>query len=113
MARGIAVYREASGEALFDEPLGGEDAVRRWWSVPAAALGLPRLAEVYERGFYQGVRWSGPALAEVRAELARLEAHRAAAGLPPEVAADLAGRTGSLRAALDLAESYGGCVCIT
>src|SRR4051794_30741458 len=69
MARDIVVYRDSDVEhlspsdwrlrdgakPLLDEPLGGEGAVREFWSAPATRLGLPLLAAVYEHGFYHGI----------------------------------------------------------
>lgn len=112
MARGISVHREAGGESLYDEPLGSESAVREWWSGPAAALGLPLIASIYERGFYRAIRWAGPELVQVLAELARLEVHWASVA-PSEVAAGLAERAGYLRAAVAVAEEWGGFVVIS
>jgi hypothetical protein len=112
MARGISVHREAGGESLYDEPLGSEWAVREFWSEPAAALGLPLLAAVYEHGFYHGNEWSGPDLPRVLDELARLEEHWASAGLPANVLADLQERAGYLRAAVAVAAGCGGFVAV-
>src|SRR4051812_33242410 len=113
MARGIAVYREDGGEALYDEPVGSEAIVREYWSGPAASLGLPLIASIYEHGFYHGNRWAGPELARVLAELEGLQVHWSTAGLAPELAQQLAERAGYLRAAVALAESCGGFVSIS
>ena len=113
MARGITVHREDGVEAMLDEPLGSESAVRERWSTPAATLGLPLIASIDDHGFYRGIRWAGPQLAQVMAELAVLEDHWASIGLPPDVAADLAERAGHLRTALTLAGDCGGFVAIS
>ncbi len=52
-------------------------------------------------------------MAQVLAELARLQVHWPSSGLSPEVAADLAERAGYLRAAVALAENCGGFVSIS
>ncbi len=110
MARSISVHRESSGDSLYDEPLGSESAVREWWSQPAAALGLPLLAALYDHGFYHGNRWAGAELRQVLDQLTQLEEHWSLAGLPPDVLADLRERAGYLRAAVALAEGCGGFV---
>jgi hypothetical protein len=112
MARSISVHREAGGEALYDEPFGSEAAVRESWSGPAVALELPLIAAIYDHGFYHGVRWAGVELAQVLAELSRLEVHWSTVKLPPGIAADLAERAGYLRYAVALAEECGGFVAI-
>lgn len=113
MARGISVYRHDGGDPLYCEPLGSESAVRESWSEPADALGLPLLAAIYERGFYDGVRWSGAELAEVLSEVARLEKHWSEAGLAAEVIADLYERAKYIRVAVTIAEQCDGFVVIT
>src|SRR3954454_16270967 len=95
MARDIVVYRGSDVEhlspsdwrlrdgakPLFDEPLGGEGAVREVWSAPATRLGLPPLAAVYEHGIYHGICWHGGQLHAAEAELAHLEEFWRGAGL--------------------------------
>ncbi|MFO0891034.1 MAG: hypothetical protein U0790_18055 [Isosphaeraceae bacterium] len=112
MARGITVYREVGGDPLYDEPLGSEAMVRQWWSEPATSLGLPLLASIYDQGFYHGIRWSGVELAQVQAELARLQLHWDSMSLPADVAAGLAERAGYLREAVEMAMDCGGFVSI-
>jgi hypothetical protein len=112
VARSISVYPEGGGEPLYEEPLGSESAVRESWSEPAAALGLPLLAAVYDHGFYHGTRWAGAELRQVLDELARLEGHWSSAGLPPDILKDLRERAGNLRAAVALAQERGGFVDI-
>jgi hypothetical protein len=112
LARGINVYRQGGGESLYDNPMGSESAVREFWSEPAADLGLPLLADVYEHGFHRGNTWSGSALRQVVDELARLEEYWASAGLPGNVLADLRERAGYLWAAVAIAERCGGFVDI-
>lgn len=60
---------------LFDEPFGAEGTVRDWWSGPAANLGLPLLADIYEHGFHLGVLWGPKDFPQVLAELDLLESH--------------------------------------
>jgi hypothetical protein len=113
MARHIWVSREADGERLYDEPLGSEWAVRESWSEPAAALGLPLLASIYDYGFYHGIRWSGPELKQVLEELDRRESHWKTSRLPSDVLSDLIERAGYLREAVRLAQQCRGLVDIS
>lgn len=112
MARHISVHREVDGEAIYEEAFGSEWAVREGWSEPAAVLGLPHLASIYDYGFYHGNRWGGTELSQVLGELALLEAHWTAAGLPSDVLADLRDRAGYLRTAVTIAQQCGGFVDI-
>jgi hypothetical protein len=127
MARGIAVYRGADvehlpnadwrlregAEAVYDESLGSEAAVREFWSDPAARLGLPLFAVVYELGFYEGICWHASQLDTAEAELDRLEEDWHAAGLDAETLAELVERAGYLRKAAGLARGHGGIVLIS
>lgn len=60
---------------LYDEPFGAEGTVGDWWSRPAANLGLPFLADIYEYGFYHGIIWGPKDFPQVLAELNLLESH--------------------------------------
>jgi hypothetical protein len=113
MARHMSVHREVDSEPLYDEPLGSEWAVRESWSEPAAALGLPLLASIYEYGFYHGIRWSGPELRQVWGELDRVESHWKTSRLLSDELSDLIERAEYLRAAITLAQQCDGFVSIT
>jgi len=97
---------------LCDRPLGNEYAVGEFWSRPAIELDLPLFAEVYGPGFDHGIRWSGPQLQAVGAEVDKLEVYWATAGLPPETMAYLRERAGFVREAVAVAEACGGWVII-
>jgi hypothetical protein len=112
VARAISAHRVVGGEPLYEEPLGSESAIRESWSEPAAALGLPLLAAVYDHGFYHGTRWADVELRTVIDELARLEEYWSSAGLPPDALADLLERAGYLRKAVLMAEACDGFVDI-
>lgn len=127
MARRLSVYRredvvpvppdgwqvQDGAEPLYDEPLGSESAIRESWSTPAAQLGLPLLAKIYEQGFYQGIRWSGEQLSTVTAELDRLESHWLASEPSAEILSDLQERALFVREAVAIAAECGGWVVIT
>lgn len=127
MARGIVVYRGSDVEhlsasdwrlrdgakPLYDEPLGGEGPVREFWSAPAAQLGLPLLAAVYEHGFYLGICWHGDQLDAAEAEVARLEEFWQGAGLDAGTLQGLSGRAAYLRTAVGLAREHGGILVIS
>ncbi len=100
-------------ECLYDQPLGSEAAVGQFWSAPAAELGLPLLAAVYEYGFHHGIRWSGEQISAVAAEVDRLEAHWSASGLSADALANLQERAGFVRQALSIAAQASGWVVIT
>jgi hypothetical protein len=99
-------------EPLYEQPLGSESAVREYWSEPAALLGLPLLAAVYDQGFYHGIFWSGEQLGSVVTEVDRLEAHWSAARLPSDLLADLQERARYVREAVAVASAVGGWLVI-
>jgi hypothetical protein len=99
-------------EPLYEQPLGSESAVREFWSSPAAELGLPLLASLYDQGFYCGIFWEGRKVDQAMNELAMLEGYWARAVFDAAVRADLLERVNWLRVALNLAASCGGWVSI-
>ena len=112
MARCLYVNQVGASEPLYEEAFGSESAVRESWSDPAAVLGLPLIASIYEFGFYHEIRWAGPELETVLHELDRLERYWHSARLPTEIAEDLRERAKHLRAAIALAKQCGGIVTI-
>lgn len=123
MVRAVAAYHPEDlcfdppgvgpgAEALFDAPLGSERAIETWWSKPAAGIGLPLLAGLFEAGQSGPVFWCGQDLPLLQAELDRLEAHWATLQLAPDVAADLASRADHFREALDEAAAAAGAVVV-
>lgn len=138
MARGINVYRksdlkfiqtpptddvrsaefdawrkEADGKCLYDQPLGNESSVRLFWSYPAAEIGLPLIADMYERGFDEGIEWSDEQLEQVEQELLHLEKHWKAQNLHQELHTDLRERMQYLREAIKVARQHDGVISIT
>jgi hypothetical protein len=120
---------EGLARALYDNPLGSGHTVAVHWSSPAATLGLPLLAALYE----QGLEAAGSALLVLERELEVLE--RAwqplsqqterdvvefawdSPGAPPTRRAltlheHLLERAGFLREALRIAREQGGFVSI-
>ncbi len=125
MARALSVYGPTdvestsngwrvrdSVEPQFEQPLGSESAVREFWSSPAAELGLPLLASLYDEGFYRGIFWSGHELDQALRELASLEEYWARAPYDDETRADLCERAGWMRDALRLAARCQGWVSV-
>ncbi len=64
---------EVNSRCLYEAPLGSESVVCENWSQPAVKLGLSFLASICEKGFYEGIAWSGQQLYEVERELPQLE----------------------------------------
>jgi hypothetical protein len=126
VARALSVYRRADvewispdswrvrdgAEPLYEQPLGSESAVRELWSSPAAELGLPLLASLYDEGFYRIILWEGRKIGQVMNELATLEGYWVRAVFDAAVRADLLERVNWLRVALNMAASCGGWVSI-
>ncbi len=54
---------------LYDNPLGSDHTIRRYWSSPAEQLGLPLIAAIYNAG----LRVGGADLLRLEEELNRLE----------------------------------------
>ena len=54
---------------LYDNPLGADDTIRRYWSSPAEQLELPLIAAIYNTG----LRVGGADLLRLEEELDRLE----------------------------------------
>jgi hypothetical protein len=98
---------------LYEEPFGSESAVWGWWSAPAAKLGLPLLASIYEYGFNNGIRWSGEELPRVSKELSALEEHWRSLVLPQDDMERRTERGAYLRKALAIAQTEGAVIVIT
>lgn len=103
---------EVERRCLYDDSLGSEDDIRRFWSEPARALSLPLLANLYEAGFIEAPEWRGPTLDLLARELDRLEALWRADLEEPQVA-DLLEMAGLLRDAIRLARDHAGFVCVS
>ena len=103
MARDILV---STPTARFSAPLGSEASVREYWSDPAGRLGLPLIASVYERGFHEGISWSGAELDSVGSELDSLENYWRQQPYGEDLAAQLGERCRNLREALRLAKEW-------
>jgi hypothetical protein len=104
---------ECGRRLLFDAPLGGEGAIREFWSGPANSLGLQRIGSIYDGGFYESIRWRGTELDEVDRELDRLEESWHAGRIDPSDLAHLRERLEPLRTAIVVARDMNGVVAIT
>jgi len=104
---------EASRRCLYDAPLGSESAVRELWSAPAEVRGLPRIASIYDRGYYGGFKLADGQLDELESELLGLETYWNALALAPEVSQDLRERLDSVRAAIGIARKADGVLMIS
>jgi hypothetical protein len=104
---------EGLARALYDNPLGSGHTVAEYWSSPASALGLPRLAALYE----QGLEAAGSELTGLERELEVLE--RAWQPLSQQgegvltLHEHLLERAGFLREAIRIAREAGGFVSIS
>lgn len=95
---------EGLARTLYENPLGSGHTVYEYWSSPAATLGLPLIAAIYE----QGLEVAGSALDVLERELDVLER----AWVPP-LRAHLQERARFLREALRVAREAGGFVSIS
>ena len=105
---------EANRRCVYENPLGSEDAVRRFWSEPAGALRLPLLASIYNEGFdnADACSWQGSLLDLLEAELRSLEGHWPKMVVGSDLA-DLLQRGGYLRDAIRAARACDGCVSVS
>ena len=111
MARDIIVhYREGNIDPLVVTPLGNEASVREWWSDPAEVIGLPLIASIYERGFREGIEWSGDQLHTLIRELDVLELYWSRLSLRPEV--DLNERMREFKSAIQVAQRHAAILSI-
>jgi hypothetical protein len=123
MSRGAAVYKRKDLPAVRSAPPnGGVDALEKWvasvealrlmdfafgseqsisvnWSKPGEELGLPLIAELYERGFHAGTEWDKSHVNELERELAVLLQYWQRVKVGDELF-DLQERAESLRSAI-------------
>jgi hypothetical protein len=89
-----------------------EGAVREFWSYTGTMLGLTLLADIYERGFTEGIGWSDALLCQVKQELLQLEKHWSSLNYDDELMSDLTTRLQDIRRAIAVAEEQDGVVTI-
>ena len=104
--------RSAADDGLSCAALGDDAPVRKWWSAPAAGLGLRLLAGLSFAGLFQEACWSGAQLRQVVGEALSLEAWWVQADLPYDVLADLREASACLREAAGIAEECDGWLVI-
>jgi hypothetical protein len=104
MARDIIVHQLEGGDCpLLVTPLGSETSVRELWSDPAEMLGLPLIASIYERGFHEGIQWSGNELDALIEELEVFQAYWSASSMGSEGDLQLHVRMTEFKSAIELA----------
>jgi hypothetical protein len=106
-------YAESEAKCLFEAALGSEGAMREFWSDPASRLGLPLIADIYEQGFTNGIKWSDAQLSQVEQETLYLQEHWSHMSFSDELKEDLRTRVEDLQKAIAVAQEHDGVLTIS